>query len=344
MITGFDRLTATANGAVLDRIPVFCNLIDQGAKELGLPLEEYYSNGEHVANAQLRMREKYGYDNVWSLFYVGKEAELLGCKKIVFAKDGPPNVGEMIIRTHDDIDRLRIPDDIASHPAFQEQLKCLRILRSEVGGRYPICAYVTASMTLPAILMGMENWLNLLLNGPADARDTLLAKCSEFFQREIAALRQAGADIFVYSNPFGSTDFIPMKIFQEMSLPWMERDLAAGGTDGVVYYCGGARMTTVIPQVIERLKIKTFYLSPMDDIRAAKARVDGRALSAGAFNDILLIGWTKEEIRNEVRRMLQEGMPGGRFFFGTLVMPYRIPEENIRVMLEAVYEYGSQPA
>ena len=30
-------------------------------------------------------------------------------------------------------------------------------------------------MTLPAILMGMEKWLPLLLNGPAAAREELLA-------------------------------------------------------------------------------------------------------------------------------------------------------------------------
>ena len=183
MITGMERLAAAARGETSDRIPVFCNLLDQGAKELGIPLKEYYSNGEHVAEGQLRMREKYGYDNLWSLFYVGKEAELLGCRKIIFAEDGPPNVGEMVIRNHDDIARLRVPDDIAAHPAFEEELKCLRILKAEAGGKYPICAYITASMTLPAILMGMEKWMGLLFSGPADLRDELLTKCSEFFRR-----------------------------------------------------------------------------------------------------------------------------------------------------------------
>jgi hypothetical protein len=45
MITGIERLNAAIKGEVLDRIPVFCNLLDQGAKELGLSLEEYYSKG-----------------------------------------------------------------------------------------------------------------------------------------------------------------------------------------------------------------------------------------------------------------------------------------------------------
>ncbi len=340
MITGMERLAAAAQGETSDRIPVFCNLLDQGAKELGIPLKEYYSKGEHVAEGQLRMREKYGYDNLWSLFYVGKEAELLGCRKIIFAEDGPPNVGEMVIRNHDDIARLKVPDDIAAHPAFDEELKCLRILKAEAGGTYPICAYITASMTLPAILMGMEKWMGLLLSGPADLRDELLVKCSDFFRKEITAYRDAGADIFVYSNPFGSTDFLPMKYIDEVSFPWMERDLNPVGTQGVVYYCGGARMNPVIDRVIKRLGISTFYLSPMDDIAEGKRIIGGRALCAGVINDIPLMDWSRDDIRREVGRMLDKGMPGGKFFFGTLVMPYGITEENIRAMLEAAYEFG----
>lgn len=341
MITGMDRLIAAINGNPCDRIPVFCNMSDQGAKEMGITPQEYYSKGEYVAEAQIRMREKYGHDNLWSLFYVGKEAELLGCKEIVFALDGPPNVKSMILQSYDDIHRLQIPDDISSHPVFQEELKCLRILKSEAGGKYPICAYLTASMTLPAILMGMGKWMELLLMGPVEVRDELLTKCSEFFRKEIAAYRNAGADIFVYANPFGSTDFIPMKLIKELSLNWMEKDLQPGGTQGVVYYCGGARMNSVIEMVLERTGIGTYYLSPMDDIAEGKRIIAGRALCAGVINDIKLIDWSKEEIRNEVKRMIEAGMPGGKFFFGTLVMPYAIPEQNIRAMLEAAYEFGT---
>ena len=341
MMTGMERLVAAINGTLADRIPVFCNLLDQGAKELGLSLEEYYSSGEHVAEAQLKMREKYGYDCLWSLFYVGKEAELLGCRKIIYAKDGPPNVGEMVIKKYDDIAKLKIPDDIASHPAFTEELKCLRILKAGAGGKYPICAYLTASMTLPAILMGMEKWIQMLMLGPHDLRDELLAKCSDFFQKQAAAYRAAGADVLVYSNPFGSTDFIPRRFFDELSLPWMERDLGPGGTAGIVYYCGSARFNNVIKSVIERLGIAVFYLSPMDDIAEGKRIVAGRGLTCGVINDIMLLEWSKEEIRAEVKRMIEAGKPGGKFLFGTLVMPYNIPEENIRTMLEAAYEYGN---
>jgi uroporphyrinogen decarboxylase len=334
------RLVAAINGEPADRIPVFCNLLDQGARELGMSLEEYYSRGEHVAESQLRMRERLGYDNVWSLFYVGKEAELLGCNKILFASDGPPNVEHFVIQSHDDIEKLEVPDDILNHPGFQETATCLRILNREIGGKVPICAYLTAAMTLPALLMGMDKWMELMLTGPVELRDLLLNKCSDFFQRQIAAYRALGANVFIYSNPFGSTYFVGMKRFQELSLPWMVRDLSADGVDGVVYYCGMAPFGNVIEQVIDRLGIKAFYLGPDDDIGHCKQLIGNRGLTCGVINDIKLLSWTREEIRTEVRRMIEAGKAGGRFLFGTGVMPYGIPEENIAAMLQTAFEAG----
>jgi len=201
MMTGMERLNAAIQGTAADRIPVFCNLLDQGAAHLGLSLKEYYSNGENVATAQLLMREKYGYDNLWSLFYVGKEAELLGCRRIIFANDGPPNVGEMIIKSLDDIQQLQVPEDVASHPAFQEELKCLRILRREAGGRYPICCYVTATMTLPALLMGMERWMDLLFCGPDDLREELLKNATPFLSRRCRPTAMPGRICFSIPIP-----------------------------------------------------------------------------------------------------------------------------------------------
>jgi len=340
-ITSMDRLIASANGKILDHIPVFCNLLDQGARELGLSIEDYFSKGENVAEAQLRMLKKFGHDNVWSLFYVGKEAELFGCEKIRFAKDGPPNVEDYIIKNYEDIAKLQVPDDISTHPAFAETAKCLAILKREVGGKVPICAYLTASMSLPALLMSMEKWMELLMIGDPSVRDMLLEKCSDFFRKEIEAYRKAGADILVYANPYGSTDIIPMKLFKDLSLKWMKRDLEPGGLNGVVYYVGGARLNSVADEVLREIGITTFYPGPMEDIAESMRIINNRALCACVINDIKLLDWTKEEVRAEVKRIVQNGLSvGNKMFFGTVVMPYGIPDENIKAMIDSAKESG----
>jgi uroporphyrinogen decarboxylase len=342
-MTPLQILVASIDGTPAPRIPVFCNLLDQGARELGMHQKDYYASGENVAAAQLKMRARYGYDNVWSLFYVGKEAELFGCQEILYAEEGAPNVADFVIKSYDDIAKLEVPDDITAHPAWTETAKCLNILRSEVGATHPICAYLTASTTLPAILMGMDKWMELLLTGPTDLRDELLRKCSEFYQKEVAAYRAAGANVLVYSTPFGSTSMVGMKRFKEFSMPWMKRDLAPEGIGGIVYYCGMAPFNNVIAQVMDELNINIHYISPMADLAEAKAIIGAKGLTCGVIDDIKLIHWTSEQTRAEVKRMCEIGMVGQHFLFGTGVMPMEVPEANIKAMLDAAFEYGRYP-
>lgn len=342
-MTPLEILGAAMSGQPAPRIPVFCNLLDQGARELGMSQREYYSKGENVAAGQLAMRARYGYDNVWSLFYVGKEAELLGCREILYAEKGAPNVADYVIKHYDDIARLEVPDDITAHPVWIETAKCLKILKDEVGSTHPICAYLTASTTLPALLMGMDQWMELLMTGPADVRDALLEKCVAFFHQQAAAYRAAGANVLVYSTPFGSTYFVGMKRFQSFSLPWMRKDLAPGGVDGIVYYCGMAPFNNVIAPVMDQLKIGAYYISPQADLAEAKAIIGDQGLTCGVIDDIRMIHWTPEQTRAEVQRICEIGKPGGHFLFGTGVMPQAVPEANIRAMLDAAFEYGRYP-
>jgi uroporphyrinogen-III decarboxylase len=342
MISAMERLAATINGQPTDRIPVFSVLLDQGAREMGMSLEDYYSQADHVAEGQLRLRARYGYDNVWGLFHVAKEAELWGCKHILFAEDGPPNVGHMIISSFEDIVSLQPPQDIYDNPAFAEQRKCLEILRGEVGGRHPICAYVTSSMTMPSILMGMEKWMELLFLGPPELRDMLLIKCSDYVRAHLAALRKAGADVIFYANPFASTDFLPLKLIEKLTLPWMQRDLQGDSMDGLVFFCAMASLNRSLYLAIERVGFRIVYLSPLDDVAAGKQIVAARALTGAAFNDMLLLRISEKEIQEKVRAFVAAGAPGGRFLFGTVLMPWRIPERSIHAMFEAAYKFGAE--
>ncbi|MDT4290030.1 uroporphyrinogen decarboxylase family protein [Methylomonas sp. MO1] len=342
-MTPLEILSAATTGSPAPRIPVFCNLPDHGARELAMTAKEYFSRGEYVADGQLRLLQRYGYDNIWSLHYVGKEAELLGCREILFADDGVPNVADFVIKNLDDIAKLEIPADITQQPAWQPVADSLKILRSEVGATHPICAYITASTTLPAILMGMDKWMELFLLGPFDVRDELLRKCSDFVQKEIATLRAFGANVLIYSTPFGSPYFVSRKQIEQIVMPWMRRDLLPGDNEDIVYYCGMAPFNDVIDLVFDELHIKTHHISPLADIAEAKRLINTRGLTCGVIDDIKMIHWSAEQTRAEVQRIVEIGKTGGHFLFGNGVMPLAVPEANIRAMVAAAFEYGRQP-
>jgi uroporphyrinogen decarboxylase len=198
-------------------------------------------------------------------------------------------------------------------------------------------------MTLPAMLLGMEKWMPVLLGPPTPERTALLAKCHEFFVKEVKAYRAAGADVLIYANPFASTDFMPSRFIDAEALSWVQRDVEAVGAEGLVFYCGGARVVPTIEAVLQRTGLRAFYLSPLDDLQEARRRIKHDALMCGVLNDIKLLRWSPDEVRAEVKRMLALGMPGGHFLFGSLVMPLGIPEENIRAMVDTALELGRWP-
>lgn len=341
MITGMERFGALLQGQTPDRVPIVCNLLDQGAGELGMSIRDYYSRGEHVAEGQLRMREKYGYDTLMGMFYVAMEAEMMGCRNIIYADDGPPNVGHLVIGSAKDIQKLNVPENLNEHPRFRELAACIGILKKEAQGRYPVLGVVTASFTLPAMLMGVGAWLELFLTGDPALRDSLLATCSQFCSRQIKALREAGADLIVYADPIASATFITPRKFHDLALPWVRRDLDECGPGGVIFFNGGGRINPILAELQSETGIGAYYLNPFDDITEARKLLGPQALIAGAINDIRLIDWTVEEVDREVKKIMQAGKKAGGFLFGTLMMPLRIPEANIRAMIEAAIRYGS---
>lgn len=340
-MNAIERFTAVMTGKIPDRVPIMGNLLEQGAKELGLSIQEYYSKGEYVAEGQLRLQERYGYDNLSGFFYAGREAEMLGCRKIIFSDIGPPNVGHLIIKNSKDIEKLEVPEDISQLPAFEELAKCIHILKQEAGGKVVIGSAVVSSFSLPAILMGIDRWLELLLTGPESLRKELLEKCSDFCIRLIQALRKAGVDGVSYSNPVGSADFFSVKQFKDLSLEWIVRDIQAVGPEGITYFNGGGRINPMLDTIIEHTGIVTYYINPLDDVAQAKNIIGTRGISSGVINDIRLMDWSKEEIYKEVEEIMNAGAAGGRFVFGTLVMPYLIPEKNICYLFDAARQYGT---
>ena len=340
MSAGMELFGALLAGQVPERVPIVCNVVDQGARELGISLRDYYASGERVAEGQLRLREKYGHDTLMGYFYSALDAELLGCGNIIYAEDGPPNVGQLAIRHVDDIQRLQIPEDPHEHPRFRELASCIGILKREAAGRYPVLAPVTASFSLPAMLMGMDAWISLFLTGDPALRDLLLEKCSRFCCRQIAALREAGADLIVYVNPVASATFLTLARFRQLALPWIARDLGPAGPAGVVYFNGGGRINPMLDDIATTTGIGVYYLNPYDDITEARQALGGRGLVAGAINDIRLIDWTPAEIDRQVAQIMTAGKAGGGFIFGTLLMPLAIPEASILALMASALRHG----
>lgn len=86
-MTSLQRVLTTLGHEEPDRVPLFLLVTMHGARELGLSIEEYFSRGENVIEGQLRMRERYRHDCLYTFFYAPIEIESMG-GKVLFRDAG----------------------------------------------------------------------------------------------------------------------------------------------------------------------------------------------------------------------------------------------------------------
>lgn len=339
-MTSMERIGCLMQGKLPDRVPIFCNMLEQGAKELGLSIKSYYESPDQVSTGQIKMRKRYGYDCVWGFYSVAHLAAALGCRSIIYSDYGPPNIGHMLIKTWDEAARFEAPRDL-SGTVWDNTLQVIRNLKEAVGGTVPVLSCTLSSFSLPAILMGTEKWFEMLYTAPPDLVEHFLKECSAASVLLTRTLFEAGADLVAYTSSLATENLIDKSTFEKTAMPWIKKDYAAVNHPALVYFNGGGRINYSLETLSGVVPISAYYLHPDDDIAEARRLTGGKAIICGTINDISLIHNNPMEIRASVQRIMAAGSPGGGFVFGTLLMPYLIPEENIRVMIEAAAVYGA---
>ena len=156
--------TLTALGhAEPDQAPLFLLATLHGAKELGMPLQDYFSSAANVVAGQLRLLEKFRSDCLYPFFYAALETEAWGCE-VCFRPDGPANAGPPFLKAAG-IDTLRAPR-VGEAPGLQRALRAITGLKARVGDTVPIIGVVISPFSLPVMQMGFDRYLELIHEDP----------------------------------------------------------------------------------------------------------------------------------------------------------------------------------
>ena len=109
-----ERVYAALEGQTVDRPPVFPQIGDHAGIINGLTYDVMYKDAEKAAEVHLKAQELYGYDFVaiqvepsWPV------AEACGAK-VTYPPDKYPWITDYLIKTEEDIDKLMVPDFMAT--------------------------------------------------------------------------------------------------------------------------------------------------------------------------------------------------------------------------------------
>lgn len=323
-----------------DRVPVFHLLSHYGAKELDIPIKEYFSKPEYVAEAQLRMRKKYSNDCMYTFFYAPIEIEAFG-GEVIFTQDGPPNSAEPFIKNIEQIKNIT-PPKINDSKALQRVLEATDILKKTVGDEVPIIGVVMSPFSLPVMQMGFEKYLELLYFRKNEF-DLLMKINEEFCVSWANAQLEAGAAAICYFDPLASPTIIERSKYLETGHKTAQRTI--GRIKGATATHLASGITLPVLDDIVATGSAAIGFSGKDDIKAIKKLAFGKISLIGNLNGIDIVNWDKEKTRKEVKKLIREAAVGGGFILSDNhgEIPYQVPEDVLLEISETIREYGTYP-
>jgi uroporphyrinogen decarboxylase len=203
----------------------------------------------------------------------------------------------------------------------------------------------------PARTMGLEDFFIALVTEPAFA-DRMMDRITEIYIESCENyLEQVGEylQVFTYWDDVCGQDgwLIAPDIYRKVIKPKQRRLLEAikGKTDAKIYYHGCGAVFDLIPDLID------LGFDILNPVQVSARGMDTKRLKEEYGQDITFWGGidtqhvlpfgTPEEVRDEVKRRIDDLAPDGGFFLAAVHnIQALVPPENIVAMFETALEYG----
>jgi uroporphyrinogen decarboxylase len=339
-MTSLQRVLTTLGFQEPDRVPFFLLVTMHGAKELGLTIREYFSKAENVVEGQLRMRRKYRHDCLYGFFYAPVEIEAWG-GEVTYVEDGPPNSGEPLIRSFEEIPGLVVPD-VEHRPCLAKVLEATSRMKERVGDEAPIIGVVMSPFSLPVMQMGFERYLNLIFDR-SDLFWKLMTVNEAFCVSWANAQLKAGATAICYFDPVSSTTIIPREVYLRTGFKVAKQTLSKIQGPTATHFASGRSLPIV--DDIAQTGTAAVGSSSLEDLAVMKAACQGKLSVLGNLNGVEMRRWTAIEAEREVRYAIGAAGRGGGFILADNhgEIPWQVPESALLAISEAVHEWGRYP-
>lgn len=336
-LNSMERVLNTLSKKEVDRIPFILPLTHHGAKELGMSIEEYYNAPEKVINGQKILQEKYQDDAVMGTNFFAYEIEPWG-GNVVFSLDGPPNTGKPPITSKEMISSLEVPsfDNLEHH---RNTLVIIRGLKAEFETTMPIIGGVVSPFSIPIMQLGFGKYLELLYNSP-DEFKVLMKVNSEYCIKWANAQLAAGATFIVYFDPLASTDMIPRNLYLKMGFP-VAKDTLDRFNGPYAYHYVSASSTKTFGDVA-KLNPLVIGINARDNIGDLIRNHPTGPTILGNMSGINMVNWSKEEAEKQVKKIVDEVKPLGRFILADNhgEIPYAVGNATLEGISSGVNKFG----
>lgn len=194
-------------------------------------------------------------------------------------------------------------------------VESVRALVADQRGGRPVAAVITAPCDLPILLLGMENWLEILLFEP-ELAGFWSSLALDHFEALSAAYFSAGASFLVSPVMMTSPALIAPALAERTIIPLI-RTAFSRLKGPIVFHHGGNRLAPYIGMVRDLPNVAGFALDERDSFAEAREVVGPETLLLGNLSGPHLSRRTVESIAAKTRALLLERKDDRKFIFAT---------------------------
>ena len=223
------------------------------------------------------------------------------------------------------------PDRYAHLPAFTQENE----------DKYIVCSIGFSLFERAWTMRGMENLLVDMIENPTFVND-LLDGILDFNMTIISRALEYDIDAFRFGDDWGCQRGLIMgpanwRTFMKPRLKKMYGAVREAGKKVFIHSCG--KVQEVFPELIEiGLNVFNPFQPEVMDIYEMKASYHGRLAFYGGISVQRLLPYgTPDEVRSEVRRILEEIGRGGGYIAGpSHAVPADAPLDNLLAMIDVI--------
>ncbi|HOX19219.1 MAG TPA: uroporphyrinogen decarboxylase family protein [Spirochaetales bacterium] len=311
-MTGLERIGAALQGQFADSRAFTMTLSLYGARLSGAAPKDYYRGSALYRRGQAEVAALVDPDILFGPFVMPLEAEAWGAT-LAWTERAPPNVGKPLRSTSAFLDREAPRPD--SDPRLAYLVESVRLVAADNAGIRPVAAVATCPSDLPAMALGIDAWLELLLFDPELAA-RVLERSGEHFRALCAAYAAAGAAFVAVPVMFANPRILPEALVRERIVPYLAREFGAAGLP-VVFHHGANPLAEYLPLFAGLPGVAGFALAERDDSGAARAALGPGTLLLGGVEGPTLARRPLARVLEVARSALRNRAADPRFVFAT---------------------------
>lgn len=333
-----ERVLAAFQGKSADRRAVTLTLSLMGAKLTGCPLQRYYTDPVAYARGQSAVYGTFKPDVLFGPFSLPLEGKSFG-SEIHFFEDQVPNLRKPGIKDTADIPGLTPPNP-DTDPVQNYFREAVSLMVKEHGQAVPVAAIALNPVDLPAMILGVEGWLETMLFNQDNTR-RMLDITVPFFVQRVNSLFQAGAAVVILSTGFCNATVVTRQMAETWAIPHLKE--AFGEVKGpLIIHSTGTKLLPFIDLFSPLPNVAGFVLDAGDDIAEARKKCGKTLTIIGNIDGPTLREGHPDRIAADCHRILERLRDDPHFILGTSGpdIPIDTPPENIHAIRDAVTAFG----